>query len=123
MTNQQATPELTPEQENEPVTKGYLRQELDQRFGEFGKKIDERLDQRFGEFGKKMFETFATKKEFNELKDKVDGIDKKIDGLITTLDIDTRFYKNHLEEHTMHQAAHDRINERITKLESNPVAA
>ncbi|MFA6393364.1 MAG: hypothetical protein WCW25_00610 [Patescibacteria group bacterium] len=108
MTNQQTAPELTPEQENEPVTKGYLRQELDQRFGEFGKK---------------MFDTFATKKEFNELKIKVDGIDKKIDGLITTLDIDTRFYKNHLEEHAMHQAAHDRINERITKLESNPVVA
>lgn len=69
------------------------------------------------------FNLLATKKEFGELKDKVDDIDKKIDSLISTIDANTKSFKDHDESHAMNDAAHRRFEKRISALEGKPVEA
>ncbi|MFA6171919.1 MAG: hypothetical protein WCW77_02245 [Patescibacteria group bacterium] len=113
---------LTPNQEREPITKGFLRQELDQRFEEFGKKIDEKTDQRFEEFGKKMFKTFATKEDFKDLPTKDDMFQWKSE-ILNSVDKLTKSFEDHKEEHDTNLLAHDRFEKRIRKLEGKPVEA
>lgn len=91
------TEDLTPEQFNEPVTKGFLKQE-------------------FEDFSQKMFKTFATKEDIKDLASKEDlrlvksEILEAVDGI-------AKSFKDHKEEHDMNKAAHDRFEERITAVE------
>ena len=107
---------LTPEQKNEPVTKGFLKQELDQRFGDFDQKMDQKLDQRFGDFGKKMFKTFATKDDLKDFARKDDLVLWK-DEIMKSNDEVVLELKKIRENFTMNQAAHDRFEKRIGVLE------
>jgi len=94
---------LTPDQENEPVTKGFLKQELDQSFESFTDK---------------MFKTFATKDELSELREEMKEDNRKnTDKILKSNDELMAELKKNNENFTMNQAAHDRFEERITVLE------
>lgn len=95
------TPDLTPEQQSEPVTKGFLKQELDQKFDEFGKK---------------MFKTFAIKDDIKELPTRDEMLQWKSE-IIKSVDSISMKFKDHDDEHTANQSAHDRFEERIGVLE------
>ncbi|MFA6393447.1 MAG: hypothetical protein WCW25_01035 [Patescibacteria group bacterium] len=92
---------LTPEQENEPVTKGFLKQELDQRFESFTDK---------------MFKTFATKDDLKDFARKDDLILWK-DEIVKSNEEVIGELKKIRENFAMNQAAHDRFEERIGVLE------
>ena len=99
------TEDLTPEQENEPVTKGFFKRELKQV-----------LKSEFEDFSQRMFRTFATKDDIKDLATK-DDLKQFKNEILEAVDGITKDYKNHKEEHDMNKAAHDRFEERITAVE------
>ncbi len=99
------TTELTPEQENETVTKSDL-------------------SLKFKIFGDRVFEKFTTKQDLIDMEQRLDDkMTAKMDKILTAVDGIATQFNNHKEQHDMNQAAHDRFDARITKLEGNPIAA
>lgn len=97
------------------LTKKDLREEL-------GKFTEEVLSPTFvtkddfNEKINKMADIFATKEDLKQFVTK-DEFNGTMNRVITTLDTIVKNFDDHKIEHTSNQAAHDRFEKRITKLE------
>lgn len=63
------------------------------------------------------FNKLVTKDEFNELKGDFKKIDKKVDQILDVVENIATDQKTTKQELLMNQAAHDRFDKRINKLE------
>jgi hypothetical protein len=67
------------------------------------------------------FDKLVTKDEFNELKSEVSEIKVDVRKILSAVDNITKKFTDHEIEHTANIGAHDRFEERITKLEESKI--
>lgn len=69
------------------------------------------------------FNKLVTKDEFNRLEEKVDNLTDNVSRILTGVDGLAKKVDNFQSEMVANVAAHDRFEERITKLEKAPIKA
>ena len=65
------------------------------------------------------FNKLATKEDFNRLEDRIDVLDEKFEGVMEVLDVVVKKLDNIEHSFASNMVAHDRFENRITKIEKH----
>jgi hypothetical protein len=67
------------------------------------------------------FDKLVTKDEFNEFKDEMMEMKSDVKKMLSSMDSQAKILNSIKDEHTANIGAHDRFEERITKLEESKI--